>query len=228
MKPAEDKEFAAYLKEARSFDYDLRLAAERSKRTAWIIAGVASLLAVTSVAAVGVMAPLKEVVPFVIRVDTASGVPEVMTSLGDGATSYEETVTRYFLARYVREREGYSFAEREAIYREVTLLSAPEEQARFSDAFNGSNPNSPQYIYGTDTRAEIKIRSISFLGDELAQVRFYKTAINERENLRTQTLWVATIEFGFDGKAEISAGDRTINPLGFLVESYRADPEVPQ
>ncbi|MGY9048370.1 hypothetical protein P775_20140 [Puniceibacterium antarcticum] len=228
MKTSQDKDLAAYLKQARSFDYDSRIAAERSKRTAWGIAGIASLLAVSSVVAVAVMAPLKQVVPFVIRVDQASGVPEVMTSLSDGKSTYDEAVTRYFLARYVREREGYAFAEREAIFHEVTLMSSPEEKARFSAYFNGTNPKSPQYAYGTDTRAEIKIRSISFLSDSLAQVRFYKSEINDRENLTTQSPWLSTLAFDFDGDAEISAQDRTINPLGFIVTSYRADPEVAQ
>ena len=134
-----------------------------------------------------------------------------------------QTVT---LGRYVREREGYTYAEREAIFHEVTLMSSPEEQARFSTYYNGSNPKSPQYAYGTDTKAEIKIRSISFLNDGLAQVRFYKTETNERENLTTQSLWVSTIGFDFDADAEISTEDRTINPLGFIVSTYRADPEV--
>ena len=226
MTVAQDKDFAAYLKEARSFDYDSRIAAERSTRLAWLIAGAASVLALTSVAAVGVMAPLKEVVPFVIRVDQASGVPEVMTRLSEDTTTYDEAVTRYFLARYVREREGYTYAEREAIFHEVTLMSSPEEQARFAAYFNGSNPKSPQYAYGTDTTAEIRIRSISFLNDGLAQVRFYKTEVTEREDLRARSLWVSSIEFDFDAAADISAEDRTINPLGFVVSSYRADPEV--
>jgi type IV secretory pathway component VirB8 len=74
--------------------------------------------------------------------------------------------------------------------------------------------------------AELRLRSISFLNDGLAQVRFYKTEVTEREDLRARSLWVSTIEFDFDAAADISAEDRTINPLGFVVSSYRADPEV--
>ncbi|WP_099909093.1 VirB8/TrbF family protein [Puniceibacterium antarcticum] len=55
-----------------------------SKSLGWGIAGVASLLVVSSAAAAPVMAPLKQVVFFVLRVDHTSGVPEVMTSLSDG------------------------------------------------------------------------------------------------------------------------------------------------
>lgn len=224
----DDKELAAYLKAARTFDYDQRLAAERSKRVAWALAGVASLLATASVAAVAALAPLKEVVPFVIRVDQATGVPEVMTALTDGRESYDEAVARYFLARYARVRESYSFAERQNIFHEVTLMSAPEVTRQFSDFFNATNPKSPQYLYGRDTHASIRIRSISFLGDQLAQVRFTRTERNEREKLKKETLWVSTIQFEFDPKAEISTEDRLVNPLGFIVRNYRVDPEVVQ
>lgn len=226
MKDAHDKEFQKYLSEARSFDYDLRIAAERSKRVAWIIACGSSVLALAAVTAVAALAPLKEVTPFVIRVDEASGVPEVMTALKDGGQTYDEAVSRYFLARYVRTREGYTYAEREAIFQEVSLLSSPETQQEFSAYYNASNPQSPQYTYGKDTKAEIKIRSIAFLGDGLAQVRFYRTEINEREDLRTRSHWVATINFDFDPRAEVSSEDRLINPLGFIAKNYRADPEV--
>ena len=57
MTVSQDKDLAAYLKEARSFDYDSRLAAERSKRTAWIIAGAASIMALTRLK-IAVLAPM--------------------------------------------------------------------------------------------------------------------------------------------------------------------------
>ena len=39
MTVSQDKDLAAYLKEARSFDYDSRLAAERSEHPALILYG---------------------------------------------------------------------------------------------------------------------------------------------------------------------------------------------
>lgn len=219
-----DEDLQRYVKEARSFDYDLRVNADRSRRIAWGIAGVSSAIAIAACTAVAMLAPLKTVVPFVIRVDSATGVPEVMTSLSDGKEEYEEAVGKYFLARYVRTREGYSYAAREVIYREVQLLSSREEQAEFSQFYNASNPDSPQFTYGKNTKAEIGIRSIAFIGEDLAQVRFSKTVTERDEQVRT--LWVATVQFSFRAGAVISDQDRLINPLGFIVTDYRADPEV--
>lgn len=220
----DDTEIKQYLKEARSFDYDLRVRSDRSRRLAWTVAGVASVIAVAACSAVAMLAPLKTVEPFVIRVDSATGVPEVMTSLSDGQEEYDEAVSKYFLARYVRTREGYSFASREAIFREVQLLSSREEQAEFSSFYNASNPESPQFIYGRNGKADVAIRSIAFIGDDLAQVRFART-VTERDE-RVRTLWVATVQFSFQSDAVISDQDRLINPLGFVVTDYRSDPEV--
>ena len=220
----DDAEIKHYLKEARSFDYDLRVRSDRSRRLAWTVAGVASVIAVAACSAVAMLAPLKTVEPFVIRVDSATGVPEVMTSLSDGQEEYDEAVSKYFLARYVRTREGYSFASREAIFREVQLLSSREEQAEFSSFYNASNPESPQFIYGRNGKADVAIRSIAIIGDDLAQVRFART-VTERDE-RVRTLWVATVQFSIQSDAVISDQDRLINPLGFVVTDYRSDPEV--
>ena len=220
----DDAELKQYLKEARSFDYDLRVKSDRSRRFAWGVAGVMTVAAASACFAVAMLAPLKSVEPFVIRVDSATGVPEVMTSLSDGQEEYDEAVSKYFLARYVRTREGYSFASREAIFREVQLLSSREEQAEFSAFYNASNPESPQFLYGRNGKADVTIRSIAFIGDDLAQVRFART-VTERDE-RVRTLWVATVQFSFQSDAVISDQDRLINPLGFVVTDYRSDPEV--
>lgn len=220
----DDDDLKRYLKEARSFDYDLRVRSDRSRRAAWIIAGVASAIAVAACTAVAMLAPLKTVEPFVIRVDSATGVPEVMTSLSDGLQEYDEAVSNYFLARYVRTREGYSFASREAIFREVQLLSSREEQAEFSSFYNASNPESPQFIFGRNGTSEIAIRSIAYIDENLAQVRFARTVTVGGESVRT--LWVSTVQFSFQSDAVISDQDRLINPLGFIVNDYRSDPEM--
>lgn len=223
-----DKELREYFDEARRFDQDRLKAAERSKRVAWVIAGVSGAIACASVLAVASLAPLKSVDPFVIRVDQATGVPEVMTALTDGQETYDEAVAKYFLALYVRTREGYSYAARNVIFDQVMLMSGPEEQAEFAAHYNASNPDSPQYVYGRKTKAEVEIRSVSFLDDGLAQVRYYLVTKHEDEDLERRSQWVATLNYEFDGAAEISSQDRLVNPLGFLVPDYRTDPEVVQ
>ena len=50
----------------------------------------------------------KTVVPYVVTVDRSTGATEVTQQLrGDKAITYDEAVRKYFLASYVRAREGW-------------------------------------------------------------------------------------------------------------------------
>lgn len=214
-----------YFEEARRWDQDRLASARRSRRLAWAVAAGAGVLAVAAVGAVALLAPLKTVEPFVVRVDRASGAVDVVRGLSadDGPVRYEEAVSKYFLAQYVRNREGYLDAAAEEAFRRVSLLSAPAEQRRWADLYRGSNPESPQNLYGPDAEAIVAVRAISFIADDVANVRFRRTVRRGQQILETD--WIATIAFTYT-RAPMREADRLSNPLGFQVVSYRADPEV--
>ena len=212
-----------YFDNARRWDQDLLLTAQRSKRLAWFVATAACVLATAAVGAVAALAPLKTVEPFVIRVDNATGIVETVAALGTSPRSFDEAVTKYFLGRYVRSREGFSQAEAASNCQTVALLSSQAEQARFAAVYRGSNPESPQVLHGRFGVAEVRIKAISLLADNLASVRFLKES-RKGEEIKI-THWIATLTFAYVN-APVSSTDRLINPLGFLVSEYRADPEV--
>lgn len=217
-------ELKAYLDRARRWEQDLLLSAHRSKRLAWIVAAIASILATASVGALAALTPLKTVEPFVVRVDNATGIVDVVSALNENPTTYDEAVTKYFLAKYVRAREGYGQTEAEENFRTVSLLSTRTEQDRWSAYFRGSNPESPQVVYGRNGAAEVSIKAISLLNDTLVSVRFLKQV--RRGDETSISHWIATVAFDYHAEAPISTSDRLVNPLGFLVSEYRADPEV--
>lgn len=212
-----------YFDKARRFDQDRMVSAERSKRIAWFVAIVASVLACMSVAAVVALTPLKTVEPFVIRVDNSTGIVDVVSAMASAAGSYDEEVTKYFAARYVRAREGYVWSEAEENFRTASLMSNAAEQQRFTAAYRGGNPESPQNTYGRSATSRIGIKSISLINSNVVSVRYTRT-ITRGEDVRT-THWVATITYSY-ANAPISSSDRLVNPLGFVVSEYRADPEA--
>jgi len=218
-------ELRRYFEEARRWDQDRLASARRSRRLAWAVAAGAGVLAVAAVGAVALLAPLKTVEPFVVRVDRATGAVDVMRGLSadDGPVRYEEAVSKYFLAQYVRNREGYLDPAAEEAFRLVSLLSAPAEQRRWADLYRGSNPASPQNLYGPDAEAIVAVRAISFIAEDVANVRFRRTVRRGQQTLETD--WIATIAFTYT-RAPMREADRLSNPLGFQVVSYRADPEV--
>lgn len=218
-------ELKRYFEEARRWDEDRLASALRSRRLAWAAAGCATLLASVATAAVALIAPLKTVEPFVIRVEETTGAVDVVRGLSaeDGPVRYEEAISKYFLAQYVRHREGYLDPAAEDAFRLVSILSASGEQQRWAAAYRGSNPDSPQNLYGADGEAVVSVRAIGFIGDDVANVRFRRTVRQAQQT--TETDWIATIAFTYT-RAPMSEADRLRNPLGFQVTSYRADPEV--
>ncbi|MGK6315621.1 virB8 family protein [Neorhizobium sp. DT-125] len=213
----------AYFEKARRFDQDRLIQAERSRRVAWFVALVSSTLACVSIVALAALTPLKTVEPFVIRVDNSTGIVDVVSALTSTAGTYDEEVTKYFAARYVRAREGYVWSEAEENFRTVSLLSTQPEQLRFASTYRGSNPESPQNIYGRAATARISVKSISLIGSAVVSVRYMQT-VTRGEDVRT-THWVATLTYTY-ANAPMSSTDRLVNPLGFVVSEYRADPEA--
>ena len=219
-----EEDLKAYFAEAQSWDRDRFVAAERSKRLAWIVAVAASAIAIVGVAAVAMLSPLKTVVPYVVTVDRSTGATEVTQQLrGDKTVTYDEAVRKYFLANYVRAREGWIPQARQEYFNQVLALSSPEEQRRWISFYKKDNPYSPQNQLTTSDTVFIAVRAVSFISPTVAQVRFTKRL--ERDGQTTETPAIATITFDVLSKPESEAG-RYANPLGFQVKAYRADIEI--
>jgi type IV secretion system protein VirB8 len=196
-------------------------------RNRWLVAAVVSLgLALAQALALVGLVPLKTSVPFVIKEEVSGAITTVAPLTGDNSVTYQESARKYFLARYVISREGYDPAGLAENYTVVGLMSDPEEAQEFKRSIAQTNPRSPIRVFGQTINRSIRVKSISFLNDRLAQVRL--TANDKtRSAVETTSEWVALVGFRF-GPAPASESDRLINPLGFYVTSYRLDQEVVQ
>jgi type IV secretion system protein VirB8 len=216
------KDLEAYFERSRTYDGERASAAVLAQKRAWIVAGVASTAAIASLCAVIGMLPLRTVEVHVFRVDSATGVVDLVSPL-KGTQTYNEAITKYWAALYVRMREGFMVDEAPHAFRTVSLMSSEPEQLRFAELYDPRNPSSPQILY-REGRAVVAIKSITFPSKGLALVRFARTATKGGQS--TQSHWVATL--GFDYVAgPMAESDRSINPLGFIVTAYRLDPEMP-
>ncbi len=216
----------AYFAEAASWDHDRLIAANRSKRLAWIVASVASGLAITGVAAVAMLTPLKTVAPYVITVDKATGASEITSALtGDRQITYNEAVSKYFLADYVRNREGWIPQARQEFFEGVLAMSSRDEQARWTAFYAKDNPRSPQSVFTDLDTVFIAIKSVTFVSKNVAQIRFTKTL--QRGGSSTDTPAIAIVTFDTTD-TPTTEQQRFKNPLGLEVQSYRADLEVTQ
>ena len=217
--------FDAYLAEARSYETNLAAISKKSEQRAWWVAGVAAVIALCAVFAVAMLAPLKSVELRVIRVNESTGAVDVVQKLDSEKTNYDEVINKYFLEKYLRCRESYSFDLANANYNCVALMSGHDEQERYRQFFNQKNPTSPLNIYGHDKKVRVTIKSTSFAPDNpnIAFVHYYKE-LDDRSERPPTSHWIATITYKYSG-AEMSEKDRAINPLGFQALDYRNDPD---
>ena len=217
-------DFAQYQQEVLSWETNRVLDLEKSRTTAWRVATAASVAALVAIGAVAGLTPLKTIKPFVVRVENATGIVDVVSELGNAKTNYDEAINKFFIQWYVRYRQAYSAELMEDYYFAVGALSSPLEQKRYLEQIETSNSESPIKLYGKTSRVRIDVKSISFLQPNVALVRYTKILEHGAEQAE-KTHWAATVTFQYSG-TPASEKSRGVNPLGFEVTDYRVDPDA--
>jgi type IV secretion system protein VirB8 len=222
--PDDPQLLTAYFRQVASYEADRLRTARRSARLAWTVAAGATGLAAAACLAIAALTPLKTIIPFVFRVDNATGIVERVYDVQGGEMEASDAMRRFYLWQYVRYRQGYVAVEAQQNFDAVNLMSTAEVQQSYADWFRGSNPTSPQVTLGRTGIATVNWVSTSLLGPNLAQVRFTQTERKGDQVLPTKHL-IATIGFDFAHGA-VAGSAINVNPNGFLVTSYHVDQEA--
>jgi type IV secretion system protein VirB8 len=220
---------AAYFAEAATWDADRYVFAARSARRAWLVAGVGWLCALTSCLALALLMPLKRVEPFVVRVDSSTGVVDVVPEYNASA-GVESTVMRYFLTHYITVCERFNFATAESDYEECGAFHAPQRNQAWYALWNPHNPASPLNVHKDGSTVRAQVQSVSFFErgngvHDLAQVRYLKAERQAEGAGEHITHWIATIQYALTPPSS-DPRVRRWNPLGFKVLELTAEPEV--
>jgi type IV secretion system protein VirB8 len=218
---------ATHYAEALDWDASRVEQLERSERRAWTVAIGAGVALLLSWLALALLVPLKEAVPYVLRVDATTGVPDLVTTLKDSRVGYDEVLDKYWVASYVRGRETYDWYTLQRDYEAVTLLSAPPVAAEYAKQFDG--PEARDRKLGNAVRATVTILSIVPTGHGIATVRFSKRAqrlSGGEAGSEEVSRWVATIAYEYRNPSKLRESLRLTNPFGFQALSYRVDPEL--
>lgn len=222
----QDKELKALFREGRSWGADRLADNDRSRRVAWIIAGVAATIAALEAVALAGLIPLKTVVPMAVLVDRQTGHvtaidPAQPTRLGGDAA-----LTRSMLAQYVTARETVDRSSVSEDYRKTVLWSAGSARTAYLAQMKPGSPGNPYaQVRGTET-VRVSIRSVSTLEPGTALVRFDLLRGFGAGAQTAQQSYVAVIRYGYRQR-NLTEADRFTNPLGFEVTSYRRDAESP-
>jgi type IV secretion system protein VirB8 len=226
---AREKSVDEYYAEARSWETERLASAERTTRYAWWVAGAGWFAAVAAAVALVGLTPLKRVEPFLIRVDGTTGVVDVVPSYRGGA-EVQESITRYLLMHYTSVCERFNFATAESDYLECGAFNSSTRNQAWSALWSPGNPASPLNRYKDGTVVRAQVQAVSFFAranglKDLAQVRYLKAERPSGEGAERMTQWIATVQYTYGAPSEDNQR-RALNPLGFKVLEFHAEPEV--
>jgi type IV secretion system protein VirB8 len=224
-----DPELCSYFAEAASWDADRIAQGRRAVRLALGVAGAGWVVAVTLALALMLLMPLKRVEPFVIRVDNATGLIDVVPEyVGKG--ELPETLTRYLLTHYITVCERFNYATAESDYEECGAFHTALRNQAWYALWNPTNPASPLNVYKDGTSVRAQVVSVSFFKRangvaDLAQVRYVKARRAAGGTDEQLTHWIATLQYAYaDPSSDPKV--RSWNPLGFKIVDFRPEPEV--
>lgn len=213
----------AYIDESNAWDIDVYQRAQSRAKLWGIVALVAIGFSGLCLIVVMMLIPLKTVEPFVVKVDSLSGIVEVVQPLEEGSLSESEAVVKYFVNKYINAREGYLFDRYKADYKIVQKLSNKDVASEYHEGFHPSNDNSPLNVLQDKGTTSITIRNLSFLDEDTVSVPVVRTT--KVSTKKTESQDVITLSFQFVQTPQ-SESDRLINPLGFQVTAYRVDEQL--
>jgi type IV secretion system protein VirB8 len=179
--------------------------------------------------ALSLLMPLKRVDPFLVRVDSSTGVVDVVPVL-TGVATPEEAVTRYFITHYLTVCERFNFSTAESDYEECGAFHSAQRNQVWYASWTATNPLSPLNVHKDGSSVRVQVNAVSFFSrasglSDLAQVRYLKAARPAGGAAESVTHWVATIQYAY-GEPAKDPKTRRWNPLGFKVVDFRSEPEV--
>ncbi len=227
MPPSGVNARAHYYEAASSWADDTHASLRTSRKTAWIIAGVAVGVAGLQAIALAFLLPLKQAVPYTITVDRETGYVQTTRGVNLGNLSESDAIAQSFVVQYVLAREGFEATDYKENFRKTMMWSQGGAEADYDRDWAQNNPVGARNRYRPTTRVQVTVKSVTLLGPRSAMVRFDTEQSEGPSSGGMRQPWVATVGYSYSGKP-ISEQDRYLNPLGFQVATYRRDAETTQ
>ncbi len=212
-------------KESRNWYKDRYQAIMLQRRLFMIITIISMISTLMAMIVIAQITPLKGVEPFLIQVDSKSGITQMVNPLTVKEITGLESINSFFIVQYIRAREGYNVRDIANNYTTVRVMSDFEKvYPAFKREANPNNPQSVAARMGGAGSRSVKFKSISYIKPNQAQVRLLieETAANGGT---LQYHKIASLIFEYV-KLDLTNEERYINPLGFRITEYRVDEDA--
>ncbi|OAI10773.1 hypothetical protein A1359_15940 [Methylomonas lenta] len=175
------------------------------------------------------LTPLKTTQPYVVRVDSSTGIVDVVP-IYNGEAEVSELTTRHLLTHYQTARERYFYAIAETDYEMVGAFNNAKLNDEWARAWQETNPESPLVKYKDGTTVTVHVKGITFLepdsgARDTAQIRFTTEKRQGGNGSPRINHWLSTIKYAY-GEPSKQDKERSLNQLGFRITSYHKEPEV--
>ncbi len=191
---------------------------ETSERRAWYVAITSVVVTVLLVVGFVMLLPLKETVPYLVRVDSVTGATDIVNVLDTRKVDFSEALQKANVVDYLRSRESYDWFTLTPDYNRVMLMSSPSVGKDYANLYAGSN--ALQKKYGQAVRVKVNVISVVLSGHQSATVRFTRNIKRVDDDGDGETThWVATIAYEYRQISRLKEAQTWDNPTGFVVTS---------
>lgn len=195
---------------------------DRSRYFVWAVS--VTILAIAQTGLIYSLFPLKQVVPYVIRVD-ASGEAKP-DSAASGVATYNPTRAEinYFLGRFVRNLMSADARLTEANLKEAWNFVLGKAATEFTDYINRVKPIEMVRKDPSFSRT-VNIRSITPVADRVMMVR---VSTEDRTGITAPktSFWVVTIHYDIVPPSSGEEESILRNPLGLFVTHFEITEEI--
>ncbi len=160
----------------------------------------------------------KSLEPYVIEVESKTGVASVVNQLTAQNFTGDQMVRRYFINQFVQSASAYDPSSYKSDLEKVRLFSAPRVYSDFKKRIDAKQ-------LGAESRFQVRIKSIQFPEPNVAQIRILRQ-IDLPNSDSTSKNEIINMKFYFSPNVELSMEERLINPLGFQVSEYNISEEA--
>jgi type IV secretory pathway component VirB8 len=217
-------ETGQYFKDAQEWYAQVYLAPATQRSFMVIVMAAIVMAAFLTITSVDNLLPLTERAPFVTWSRTSEEYYPELKPLSDQNENIEHMVARYFISKYIQDRETYLPRNEEvqrARYSRVLAQSAKRVRRDYEQSIFASSANSFEQRYGRSFKREVRDIDVKFshagarLGE--AEVHFTTEVIPLGQREGKQQRWAVKVNFAI---TDMEAVLEKTAPLRLLVRDY--------